>query len=235
MYSFRNDPAADGVGIAFLDAVAPGGGRLDLGTADPARWRAPDWDLVEADLGIGVVAVRQVHGDRVLRVDADSDRPALAWTPADALVTTSRRLGLAVRAADCLPVLAADPDAGVAGAAHAGRVGLAGGVLDNLIDTLCRLGATRLRAWIGPHVCGDCYEVPAALQADFLGVHPEARATTSWGTPSLDLGAAAEARLARLGCEVIRMDPCTVTTSTLHSYRRDGKAAGRQAGVVWLP
>ncbi len=235
MYTFRNDPGADGVGIAFFDAVAPDGGRLDLGTADRTRWRAPDWDLVEGDLGVRVLAVRQVHGDRVLMVDGTTDPPTLAWTPADGLATTAPGLGLAVRAADCLPVLLADPDARLAGAAHAGRAGLAAGVLGTLVETLRGLGAGRLRAWIGPHICGDCYEVPEAMQAEFVAAHPEARARTSWGTPSLDLGAAAQAQLARLGCIVHRVDPCTFTTPTLHSYRRDGTATGRQAGLVWLP
>jgi YfiH family protein len=235
LYTFRNDPGADGVGIAFFDAVAPDGGRLDLGTDDRTRWRAEDWDLVEDDLGVRIAAVRQVHGDRVLVVDGTTDMPTLAWTPADGLATTSAGLGLAVRAADCLPVLLADPDAGVVGAAHAGRLGLAAGVLRSLVDTLRELGAGPLRAWIGPHICGDCYEVPDELQAEFATAHPSARARTTWGTPSLDLGAAAQAQLTGLGCVVRRVDPCTFTTPTLHSYRRDGGAAGRQAGVVWLP
>ncbi len=234
MYSYRNDPGANGVGIAFFDAVAADGGRLDLGTSDPSRWRAQDWELVERDLAVPVLTVRQVHGDRVLAVDEGNDPAALAWTPADALATTARRLGLAVRAADCLPVLLADPEAGVVGAAHAGRVGLAAGVLVSTVARLRELGATDLRAWIGPHICGECYEVPSAMQAEFVGVLPTARARTSWGTPALDLGAAAEAQLAALGCAVHRVDPCTFTTPTLHSYRRDGAAAGRQAGLVWL-
>ena len=235
MYSFRNDPGTDGVGIAFLDAVRPDGGRLDLGTTDTTLWQAQDWPLVEADLGVPVTALRQVHSDRVVVVDADSDRPATAWTPADALATTSPRLGLAVRAADCLPVLLADPAAGVIGAAHAGRVGLAAGVLSRVVERMRSLGATRLSAWIGPHICGECYEVPPDMQADFVRELPQALATTRWGTASLDLGAAAQAQLVALGCTVHRVDPCTFTTPSLHSYRRDGAAAGRQAGVVWLP
>lgn len=235
MFSFRNDPGTDGAGVAFCDATGPDGGRLDLGTRDPARWRAPDWDLVEAELGVQVRAVRQIHSDRVLVVDDDTDAAALAWTPADALVTTSRGLALAVRAADCLPVLFADPDAGVVGAAHAGRVGLAAGVLPATAARMAEFGATRITAWIGPHICGDCYEVPASLREEFAVLHPAASATTSWGTPSLDLGAAAEAQLQALGCAVVRVDPCTRTTPSLHSYRRDGERSGRQAGLVWLP
>ncbi len=235
MFSYRTDPGTDGVGVACCDAVAPGGGRLDLSLVVPGSWRAPDWDVVEAEIGVPVLNAHQVHGDRVVIVDDDTDAHALALEEADALVTTTRRLGLAVRAADCLPVLFADTAAGVAGAAHAGRVGLAAGVLPAAVAAMESLGATAITAWIGPHICGKCYEVPEALRAEFAGPHPAAVATTSWGTPSLDLGAAAEAQLARLGCAVVRVDPCTRTTPTLHSYRRDGQGSARQAGIVWLP
>jgi hypothetical protein len=235
MYSFRNDPGADGAGVACCDAVAPDGGRLDLTLGVRDGWRAAQWDLVEADLGIRAVNAYQVHGARVLTVDAGTDRRRLAAEKADALVTTERRLAVAVRIADCVPVLFADPDAGVVAAAHAGRVGLGAGVLPATVARMSELGAARITAWIGPHICGDCYEVPADLQAAYAQVHPAAVATTSWGTPSLDLGAAAAVQLVALGCTVVRVDPCTRTTPTLHSYRRDGAASGRQAALAWLP
>jgi hypothetical protein len=235
MYSFRNDPGADGAGVACCDAVAPDGGRLDLTLGVSDGWRAAQWDLVEADLGITAVNAYQVHGTRVLTVDAGSDRRAIAAEKADALVTTERRLAVAVRIADCVPVLFADPAAGVIAAAHAGRVGLGAGVLPATVARMAGLGAARITAWIGPHICGECYEVPADLQAEYGKVHPAAVATTRWGTPSLDLGAAAAAQLAALGCTVVRVDPCTRTTPTLHSYRRDGSASGRQAALAWLP
>ena len=235
MYSFRNDPGADGAGVACCDAVAPDGGRLDLTLGVSDGWRAAQWDVVEADLGVTAVNAYQVHGARVLTVDARSDRRAIAKEQADALVTTERRLAVAVRIADCVPVLFADPEAGVVAAAHAGRVGLSAGVLSATVARMGELGAGRITAWIGPHICGDCYEVPADLQADYGRLHPAAIATTSWGTPSLDLGAAAAAQLAALGCTVVRVDPCTRATPTLHSYRRDGSASGRQAALAWLP
>lgn len=235
MFSFRNDPGADGAGVACFDAVAPAGGRLDLSLGVADGWRAADWDVVEEVIAVPVLNAYQVHGTRVLRVDERTDPRELALQAADALVTTSRRLALAVRVADCVPVLFADPAAGVVGAAHAGRVGLAAGVLTATVAGLTELGAGEITAWIGPHICGECYEVPAELQAEFTAGRPAAAGTTSWGTPSLDLGAAAAAELTALGCRVLRVDPCTRTTSTLHSYRRDGARSGRQAGVAWLP
>ena len=96
---------------------------------------------------------------------------------------------LAVRAADCVPVLLADPDAGVIGAAHAGRPGLVAEVVPHTVAAMRALGAADITAWVGPHVCGACYEVPAEMQAEVVAVEPAAGATTSWGTPSLDLGA----------------------------------------------
>jgi len=217
------------------DAVAPDGGRLDLTLGVSDGWRAAQWDIVEADLDVTAVNAYQVHGTRVLTVDAGSDRRAIAREQADALVTTDRRLAVAVRVADCVPVLFADADAGVVAAAHAGRVGLGAGVLTATVARMAELGAGRITAWIGPHICGECYEVPADLQAEYGRVHPSALATTSWGTPSLDLGAAAAVQLSALGCAVVRVDPCTRTTPTLHSYRRDGAASGRQAALAWLP
>lgn len=235
MYSFRNDPGTDGAGIVCFDAVAPDGGRLDLSLSVPGAFRSPDWNLVEAELGVPCLNAHQVHGRAVLTVDAATAPAALARRQADGLVTTARGLGLAVRAADCLPVLFADAAAGVIGAAHAGRVGLEVGVLTATYQRMTELGAREVTAWIGPHICAGCYEVPSDLQARFTAAQPAALATTSWGTPSLDLGAAAAAQLAALGCAVMRVDPCTRTTPTLHSYRRDADASGRQAAVVWLP
>ncbi len=96
------------------------------------------------------------------------------------------------------------------------------------------LGATGLTAWIGPHVCGACYEVPAEMQADVAAVEPAARAVTSWGTPSLDLGAGVRAQLESAGVTVVDAARCTRESADLYSYRRDGAAAGRLAGLVRL-
>ena len=95
-------------------------------------------------------------------------------------------------------------------------------------------GARRITAWIGPHICGDCYEVPAQMAADAAERIPECAAVTSWGSPAIDLGAGAEAQLEHLGVEVHRADPCTLTSTSLFSHRGDGPGAGRQIGLVWL-
>ncbi|MFT4295292.1 MAG: laccase domain-containing protein, partial [Micropruina sp.] len=129
MYQFHRDPGADGVGVAFSDALGPDGSVLSLGGAHGAAGRAPGIAGLEADLGVPLAVVRQVHGSEVAVLGEDTDLAELATRSADALVTTRAGIGLAVRVADCVPVLLADAAAGVIGAAHAGRVGLAGGVL----------------------------------------------------------------------------------------------------------
>ena len=142
---------------------------------------------------------------------------------------------MAIRVADCLPVLLADASAGVVAAAHAGRVGLVAGVLPAALAAMRGQGARDITAWIGPHICGACYEVPGAMRAEVTATLPGAWSTTAWGTPALDLGDAAAIQLEGEGCTVHRLDPCTKETATLHSHRRDAADAGRQAGIVWLP
>lgn len=164
-------------------------------------------------------------GDRI------PGHPAL--TPADAQVTTMADTPLAIRVADCVPVLFADPDTGVIGAAHAGRVGLLDGVLQATVRRLKDNGAARLQAWIGPHICGDCYEVPQQMKDESIAIIPELAATTSWGTPALDLGRGAQAVLESLGIVVHRVDPCTRTSADFFSHRGDHGRTGRQIGLIW--
>jgi YfiH family protein len=157
-----------------------------------------------------------------------------AFAEGDALVTAERGVGLLVRAADCVPILLADPEAGLVGAAHAGRAGLLAGVVEAVVAALRSRGARRLTAWIGPYICPACYELPAAMAAAAWARLPAARAKSARGAPALDLGAGAAAELGRLGCAVVRCDPCTAEAPDLFfSYRRDG-ATGRLGGVVWL-
>lgn len=169
----------------------------------------------------------QVHGAEVVLAGAGPSRPE-----ADGIVTDRPGVTLLVRAADCVPVLLADVEARVVGAAHCGRPGLAAGVVPATLGRMRELGATEIAAWVGPHVCGGCYEVPAQMQAEVGAVVPAAVATTSWGTPSLDLGAGVLAQLAAEGVTVHDVSRCTREAVDLYSYRRDGPRAGRLAGVI---
>ncbi|MEV7126372.1 peptidoglycan editing factor PgeF [Streptomyces sp. NPDC093260] len=212
---------------------------LNLGGAvgdDPAAVRA-NRELAARSLGLDparVVWMNQVHGDDIAVVDGP-------WTtdptpPVDGLVTAVRGLALAVLTADCVPVLLADPVAGVVAAAHAGRPGMVKGVVPAAVEAMRSLGAepARIVARTGPAVCGRCYEVPEAMRAEVAAVEPAAHAETSWGTPALDVGAGVHAQLERLGVHDRERSPvCTRESADHFSYRRD-RTTGRLAGYVWL-
>ena len=208
---------------------------LALSGPDAETARAENLRRVLADFAPGAVLadLHQVHGDTV-HVVAGRTTPRATPPDADGIVTTEPDVVLMVRAADCVPVLFGDPEAGVVGAAHAGRLGLAAGVVTHTVARMRELGATEITAWVGPHVCGSCYEVPAALQAEVAAVVPASVATTSWGTPALDLGAGVRAQLAQAGVAVVDVARCTRESGDLYSFRRDGAQAGRLAGLVRL-
>lgn len=175
--------------------------------------------------GAELADMSQVHGDRV--VEAGGPRE-----PCDGIVTDRADVVLLVRVADCVPVLLADADAGVIGAAHAGRPGLAAGVVPATVARMHALGARRVQAWLGPSVCGACYEVPARMRDEVAAVEPASASTTRWGTPALDVAAGVRAQLERDGVEVHDLARCTLESPDLYSYRRDGDRAGRLAGVI---
>jgi YfiH family protein len=181
---------------------------------------------------------QQVHGAGVLVVDAArAGRRRITRGGArgvDALVTRERRTPIGVLVADCLPVLIADAAHGVVAAVHAGRRGLAAGVLQATVESMVASGARPADcvAVIGPAVCGSCYEVPAEMRDDVAARVPGSAATTARGTPSLDLAAGAEQILRGAGLGGVRQTGiCTVTDDRFYSYRRDG-VTGRFAGVV---
>lgn len=189
------------------------------------------------ELGLsGAAFLQQVHGTTVVVV-SDPPRVGAPDVPdADAVVTTTPGLGVAVLAADCVPVLLGDPQAGVVGAAHAGRKGAAAGVLDTTVAAMTDLGARadRLEVLLGPAVCGRCYEVPAALRDEVEAVLPGSASRTRTGTAGLDLRAGLTRRLAALGVTRVGTDPrCTMEDPDLFSHRRDGRC-GRQAAITWL-
>lgn len=242
--------------IVFTDRhggeTAGSRGPLNLGRTDEDPAAARNFDLLRQSLGLDrVLTVHQVHGVEVHRVSPQQLRdwpehghlgdsvPGQAALPvADAIVghDLPPRTALAIRVADCLPVVLADPAAGVLAVAHAGRPGVLGDVLGRTLDEMAGLGATEVVAWIGPHVCADCYEVPAAMATEAAADWPMVTATTSWGTPSLDLAAVARHQLERhrITRTVHRIERCTRTDPDLHSHRRDGAGAGRSAGLVWF-
>jgi len=254
MFRILIDPAANrGVGVAFSDRHGGVSDPERMGSLNLGRTLDDDIAHVEANFErvrrvIGVpkmVTASQVHGVEVVTVDQGflgrwgprSHLGSPGGTPplpeADAMVTTLADVALCIRVADCVPVLLADLDRGILGAAHAGRVGFLDGVVERTLERMHHLGARDIVAWIGPHVCGDCYEVPADMAEQVGATHPEVVTTTSWGTPSLDLGRGVEHVLDERGALAIRLDPCTRTDPDLHSHRRDGERAGRLGAFIW--
>ncbi|MEV6662636.1 peptidoglycan editing factor PgeF [Streptomyces nigra] len=212
---------------------------LNLGGAvgDDPRAVGANRERAATSLGLDpgdVVWMNQVHGTDVAVVDGPwGDAPV---PEVDAIVTTRRGLALAVLTADCVPVLLADPVAGIAAAAHAGRPGMIAGVVPAAVAAMTRLGAdpARMVARTGPTVCGRCYEVPEKMRADVAAVEPAAHAETSWGTPAVDVAAGVHAQLTRLGVRDRERSPvCTRESPDHFSYRRD-RTTGRLAGYVWL-
>jgi len=167
----------------------------------------------------GLCTARQVHGADVLRVP-----PARPASEADALVTTVPGVAVGVRTADCVPILLAAGQRGVA-AVHAGWRGSAARVVERAVRSLCDatgVAPAALTAVIGPHIGPCCYEVDAPVREAFgdeKGFTP-ARAGHWW----LDLGGLNEVQLMRSGVRrVVRVGECTCCSPERYaSYRRDG-------------
>lgn len=188
-------------------------------------------------LGVpAVVWVEQVHGASVHVIDAAAAGGSTRHGPvgADGIVTNQPGTAIGVLVADCPPVLLSDADGGIVGVAHAGRRGLAAGILGNTVSAMTALGAvaSAVVAVIGPAICGGCYEVPAEMRDDIDRLVPGSGCLTRAGTPGLDLSAGAEHQLRALGVgDVRRTGICTREDERFFSHRRDG-VTGRSAGVV---
>jgi YfiH family protein len=154
----------------------------------------------------------------------------------DALVTAEPGIAVAVLMADCVPVLLADPVAGVVSAVHAGRVGARIGVLPAALVAMKDAGAqiNRVEVLLGPSICGQCYEVPPEMQADVEAHLPGSASKTRSGKTGLDLRAGLWEQLAAVGVAKIGIDPrCTMEDRSLFSHRREG-TTGRLAGLIWV-
>ena len=175
--------------------------------------------------GREVLTLYQVHSATALIVDAPFDgKPPQA----DALVTNTPGVVIGALAADCTPVLFADPEARVVAAAHAGWRGAFGGVLEATIRAMEGLGAQpqRIRAAIGPCINQAAYEVGPEFEATFLEADPgNARFFERLGSgdrPYFDLPGFISARLSRAGLGMVEQkSSCTYENESLFfSYRR---------------
>ena len=176
------------------------------------------------------VWVRQVHGADVV-VSASAGHGA--GSDADAVVTAALDAPISVTVADCAPVLLSGR--GGVGVVHAGWRGLAAGVIDAAVDALHGLGATHIRAVLGPCIHPGAYEFGVddldRLEA-MLG--PTVRGTTVDGRPALDMPAAVAAALDAVGVPLAAtVGGCTATEADLRWSHRARREPQRQAMVAW--
>lgn len=180
----------------------------------------------------------QVHGTTV--VNAALVQGAQAPPDADASVATEPGTVCVIMTADCMPVLLADLDGKVVGAAHAGWRGLASGVLEATVAAMRAAGAGELTAWLGPGIGPRHFEVGAEVPPAFarLGNGAAAAFVPLAGKPGKflgDLPHLARLALARAGVAAVHGgEDCTVSdASRFYSFRRD-RVTGRMASLVWI-
>lgn len=221
------------------------GANVGLGSEDDPAMVRRNRDLVRNAVlrGSTLVTVHQVHSADVVTVDAafaDDARPT-----ADALVTDRPGLLLGILTADCVPVLFADAEAGVVGAAHAGWKGAIGGVTDRTVAAMEVLGAGRsaIVAAIGPCIGRASYEVTDAFALRFEaedGANERFFSEGHSGHRQFDIAAYVAARVAGVGVgRVELLDEDTYSQADrFFSYRRSchlGEADyGRQLSVIGL-
>lgn len=180
--------------------------------------------------------LRQVHGTGVVRFDAPGDEPE-DELEADAAVTATPGVVLAILTADCLPVVFAARDGREIGAAHAGWRGLADGVLEATVAAM-RTPADHLVAWLGPAAGPLAYEVGQEVFDAFTRHHADAQQAfmpTRPGHWHVDLYALARQRLAAVGLtQVHGGERCTISeVDSFFSHRRDAHT-GRMATLAWI-
>jgi polyphenol oxidase len=229
-----------GVSLAPFD-------RFNLGLRsgdEPAHALANRQRLVEAlALPAAPRWLQQVHGLHVLRFDRGENEfsPGLAAGDADepiadASVTSSAGVVLAVLTADCLPVLLCSRDGRHIGAAHAGWRGLSAGVLEATVASM-PVPPAQLLAWLGPAAGPQAYEIGEEVRQAFLDIDPAADAAfvpTRENHWCVDLYRLARQRLASAGVDAVYGGGlCTISDpQRFYSHRRDQRT-GRLASLIW--
>lgn len=201
--------------------------------------------LLQTQLGgARPVFLTQVHGVDVAQLNATTPD----GTQADACVTQDAHVACTIMVADCLPLLFTDEAGRVVAAAHAGWRGLAAGVIEQTVRTLCELpglSPAQVRVWLGPCIGPDAFEVGHDVRAAFTACSGTAEAEGYFKPHPMhpskwlaDLAGLARMRLHALGVTSVAgnnsaSEWCTVSQSSrLFSYRRDG-ATGRFAVCIW--
>jgi YfiH family protein len=216
------------------------------------------WEEIAAQLGVpgGISRLRQVHGNQAVRAAAPAPPPR----EADIVITDDPVIGVAVQAADCVPLLVADRRTGAVAAAHAGWRGMAARVPRSVVAAMKDAFATRAEdvvAALGPSIGACCYEVGPDVYEAFAAAGFSARDLERWFfrepqpspvNPSMPLQAARADRWFFDGwasvagqleaegvprAQIFSAGLCTAShPDLLPSYRRQGHAAGRIAAAI---
>lgn len=183
--------------------------------------------------------LKQVHSSEVAAVEQWRE-----GLPADGLVSAAPRRRLAVKTADCLPILLADPKAKVVAAVHAGWRGSAAGIALRGVEAMARLHGSRpedIRAAFGPSIGVCCFEVGPEVAAQFRAWFPERNDLDR--RTRIDLPAANRRQLISAGLRpqrIAHLAPCTVCGGTLpgggefHSWRREHQSGVRMHSLIWI-
>jgi len=190
-------------------------------------------------------AVSQVHGARVVRINAGEDPEAVKRQGADGLCSDVVGIGLSVLVADCVPVLLADPRTGACAALHAGWRGTVAGMADAGVAALIKEFGCRsadLRAALGPCIGPCCFEVGPEVAAEVESGWPGARqagVVVQWGQhrPHVDLRRLLRLQLQAAGVSAEHIDACSACTccdpgGRFYSLRRAGRCTGQSVGFV---
>ena len=230
MLEILTHPLLDGVRHGFF--TRKGGASSGLytglncgrGSGDQSEIVAVNRARVATAMGAPLATVHQVHSADVV-VLQDGDAPEdLQQIRADAIVTARPGVTLAVLTADCQPVLFADPDAGVIGAAHAGWKGALNGVLEATVTAMRDAGAEHIRAVIGPTISQRAYEVGWDFKDEFCAEDPDNERFFAGGPndrPMFDLPSFGLSRLRAAGVTAEWSGHCTYSDpDRFFSYRR---------------
>ncbi len=215
---------------------------VGVGSGDAPEDVAANRDRVRQVMSAeALLSCYQVHSADVIHVtEAWEDRPK-----GDAMVTTVPGLALCILTADCTPVLFADPETGIAGAAHAGWKGAIGGVLEATVSAMTALGAEagRIVAAIGPTIQQASYEVGPEFRETFLATSPGSESLFRPGRGDrfhFDLPAYCARRLSAAGVGTIHdmgLDTCALEEGYFSNRRRNQRGEadyGRNASVIMI-
>ena len=203
-------------------------------TGDDSRHVARCRRMLAEALGIGeerIVVPRQIHSAKVAVIDSIPVQESLT-EGVDAVVTKLNKVVVGVSTADCVPVVIVDAAAGIAAALHAGWRGAVGGIVGNTLQAMIRMGAAPadMRAYIGPAICADCFEVGEEVAAQF----PEScvRRFSDGRRPHVDLPAYVRFSLRSGGVKEESIEPFSQECCTrCHPLRYfSARASGVESG-----